>query len=270
MAKKAEIKNILIIDDEPGICAMLTGFLQSCGYECQSITDSVKAISILKHGDFELVISDVVMPGLSGIQILHEIPLINSALDVIIMTAFTEDYSYSDIIKAGAVDFISKPFQLAELKAKIERVNRERQMQRELQELNITLGVLLQRTEKEKETLRREIVTNLESTIFPHLNKLKSFRISEEAKLQVEVLESNLTRIFSPLMRNLSIQYSRLSSMEVQVANLVKSGKRNKEMASMLGVSLNTIMTHRYRLRSKLGLKQQKVNLRSYLNSIDF
>jgi len=58
--------------------------------------------------------------------------------------------------------------------------------------------------------------------------------------------------------------------MEVQVANLIKAGKGNKEIASILGVSLNTIMTHRYRLRSKLGLKQQKVNLSSYLSSIDF
>jgi DNA-binding CsgD family transcriptional regulator len=58
--------------------------------------------------------------------------------------------------------------------------------------------------------------------------------------------------------------------MEVQVANLVKAGRRNQEIASILGISLNTVMTHRYLLRSKLGLKQKKVNLRSYLNSTDF
>ncbi len=71
-------------------------------------------------------------------------------------------------------------------------------------------------------------------------------------------------------MKNLSLQYAHISSMEIQVANLIKAGKRNKEIASILGVSLNTIMTYRYRLRSKLGLKQKKVNLRSHLDSIAF
>jgi DNA-binding CsgD family transcriptional regulator len=58
--------------------------------------------------------------------------------------------------------------------------------------------------------------------------------------------------------------------MEVQVANLIKVGKRNKEIASILGISLNTVTTYRYRLRTKLGLKQEKVNLRSFLSSINF
>jgi DNA-binding CsgD family transcriptional regulator len=83
-------------------------------------------------------------------------------------------------------------------------------------------------------------------------------------------METNLLGICSPFLKNLSLQHAHLSSMEVQVANLIKTGKRNKEIASILGVSLNTVMTHRYRLRSKLGLKQKKVNLRSYLNSVDF
>ena len=61
-------------------------------------------------------------------QILIGIPGIDPSLDVIIMTGFTDDYSYSDIIKAGAADFIAKPFHLSELKAKVERINRERKM----------------------------------------------------------------------------------------------------------------------------------------------
>jgi FixJ family two-component response regulator len=270
MVQKNEIKRILVVDDEQEFCAMLTGFLQSSGYECQSSTDPLKALSTLKQGDFELVISDVVMPGMDGLQLLSLIPGVDPALDVIIMTGFTEDYSYSDIIKAGAVDFISKPFFLSELKAKVERANRERKMQRDLQEFNIALKVLLQKAEKDRQNFSRDIISNVKGTIFPYLEKLKSFRISEEAKMYIGILETNLSDICSPLMRNLSSKYAQISSAEAQVANLIKAGRRNKEIASILGVSLSTVMTHRHRIRSKLGLKQKKVNLKSYLDSIDF
>jgi DNA-binding CsgD family transcriptional regulator len=165
---------------------------------------------------------------------------------------------------------VADPFHLAELKAKVERINRERKMQRELQELNIALGVLLERAERQQETIGRNIASNVEGTILPYLDKLKSLRIPEEAGKYIGAVEFSLSEICSPLMKNLSLQHSHISAMEVQVANLIKSGKRNKEIASILTVSLNTIMTHRYHLRSKLGLKQKKTNLRSYLNSIDF
>ncbi len=102
------------------------------------------------------------------------------------------------------------------------------------------------------------------------MEKLKNGDLREEYKAHIDVLETNLLEICSPFLKNLSLKHAHISSMEIQVANLIKAGKRNKEIASILGVSLNTVMTHRYRLRTKLGLKQEKVNLRSYLNSIEF
>jgi DNA-binding response OmpR family regulator len=268
--QKREIERILVVDDEPDVGAMLIKFFRPLGYLCRSVTDPAEVPRILKQGDFELVLSDIVMPGMDGLQLLNEISRVAPEVDVIIMTAFETDYTYSDIIEAGAVDFITKPFHLPELKAKVERIDRERKMRRELRELNVALGVLLQRAEKEKEELSDGIVSNVQKTILPYFEKLNNFRLPEEAKMYIQLLESNLSEICSPLMRNLSLQHAHISSMEVQVANLVKAGKSNKEIAAILGVSLNTVMTHRHRLRSKLGLKQQKVNLRSYLNSIHF
>ena len=57
--------------------------------------------------------------------------------------------------------------------------------------------------------------------------------------------------------------------MEIRIAHFVKEGLMNKEMAELLGTSLNTISSHRYKLRSKLGLKNKGINLRSYLLSLD-
>jgi len=265
-----EIKRVLVIDDEQDICAMLTKFLRSSGYYCESFTDPAKALAVLKRNDFDLVISDIKMPGIDGPQLLSEILKIDPGLDTIMMTGHTGIYTYSDIIRAGAVDFIAKPFQTSELKAKIERIDRERKMQRQLKEMNIAMGVLLQRAEKDKDTLSENVVYNVKKLILPYIDKLQNTYLNEEYEAYIEIIKTNLSEICSPFMKNLSLHYAHISSMEVQVANLIRAGKRNKEIASMLGVSLNTIMTHRYRLRSKLGLKQSKVNLRSYLNSIEF
>jgi DNA-binding response OmpR family regulator len=265
-----EIKRVLVVDDEQNICAMLTKFLRSSGYACESTTDPAKALEVIKRNGFELIISDIKMVGIDGLQLLSEILKIDPGLDTIMMTGHTSAYTYSDIIKAGAADFIAKPFQMPELKAKIERIDRERKMQKELQKLNITTGVLLQRAEKDKEVLSENVVSNVKELILPYVDKLKKGHFSEEYRAYVEILEKNLSEICSPFLKNLSINHAHISSMEVQVANLIKTGKRNKEIASILGVSLNTIMTHRYHLRSKLGVNQKKVNLRSYLNSIDF
>jgi DNA-binding CsgD family transcriptional regulator len=57
--------------------------------------------------------------------------------------------------------------------------------------------------------------------------------------------------------------------MEIKVANLVKEGKTNKEIAELLCLSKNTILFHRHNIRSKLGLKNKKINLRSHLLSYD-
>jgi DNA-binding CsgD family transcriptional regulator len=84
----------------------------------------------------------------------------------------------------------------------------------------------------------------------------------------LDILESNLNDIVSSFTRKLSSKYLGLSPMEIQVANLVKEGKQTKEIADMLNLSSNTIISHRYKIRSKLGLKNRKINLRTFLQSL--
>jgi FixJ family two-component response regulator len=264
-----EIKKILVVDDEQDICAMLTEFLRSSGYYCESVTDPAKALEVLKPNSFELVISDIKMDGMDGMQLLSEIHKIDPGLDTIMMTGHTEAYSYCDIIKAGAADFIAKPSLISELEAKIERISRERKLQRENQELRTGLSVLLRGVEREKVTLCADLSANVKKLISPYLEKLKGSHLNAEQSMYLEILESNLADILSPFIKKLSQKHPNLSPMEVQVATLIRAGKENKEIAEILRVSLNTVMTHRYHIRTKLGVKGEQVNLSSYLSSID-
>ena len=138
-------KQILVVDDEEPVCLMMLNFLRREGYECQSTVDPITALVMLEDDNFGLVVSDITMPGMNGLDLVREIRQKHPLVDTIIMTGHTGDFTYSDIIQAGAADFIGKPFQMAELKAKVERVERERRILREVQKANAVLEVTLDR-----------------------------------------------------------------------------------------------------------------------------
>jgi DNA-binding CsgD family transcriptional regulator len=137
-----------------------------------------------------------------------------------------------------------------------------------LTEVNSALRVLLRQRENDKDEFENNIVSNMKHLVFPHLETLKKTRLSEEQKTLIGILESNLNNLMSPFASKLSSEYLSLSPKEIRVADLVKAGITNKEMAELLCLSKNTILFHRYNLRTKLGLKNKKINLRSYLRAL--
>jgi PAS domain S-box-containing protein len=138
-----------------------------------------------------------------------------------------------------------------------------------LEEANIALKVLLKQMEEKKNEEKEHILSNVKQLILPYLERLKGKRLANEEGRLVSTLETNLEKITSPLVSRLSSAFIGLTPMEIRVANLVKEGLMNKEIARLLGTSTNTVSSHRYKLRSKLGLKNKGVNLRSYLLSLE-
>jgi len=138
-----------------------------------------------------------------------------------------------------------------------------------LAEVNTALKVLLKQRDDDKKELGENVLSNVKELISPYLERLKKSRLNTNQKTLIDILDSNLSNMISPFISKLSSRYFNLTPGEVRVANLVKEGKTNKEIAEILCISKNTVLFHRYNIRQKLGLKNKKINLRSHLVSYD-
>lgn len=137
-----------------------------------------------------------------------------------------------------------------------------------LEEMNTALKVLLKERGNDKIELEEKIVTNVKELVFPYIDKLKKCRLDSHHMTYVEIIESSLNDITSPFLQKIGSKYARLTPTEIQIANLVKSGKTTKEIGEVLNMSLGAIHFHRNNIRKKLGLNNEKVNLTSYLSSL--
>jgi PAS domain S-box-containing protein len=137
-----------------------------------------------------------------------------------------------------------------------------------LSEVNTALKVLLKKRDEDRKALEEKVLYNVKSLIRPYLQKMKTSGVNAKQKAYIEILESNLNEIVSPLSRKLSFDYLGFTPTEIKVATMVKQGKKAREIARMLGISTRTVEGYRYTIRDRLGIKGKKVNLRTYLLSI--
>ncbi|MCJ7685376.1 MAG: LuxR C-terminal-related transcriptional regulator [Desulfobacteraceae bacterium] len=138
-----------------------------------------------------------------------------------------------------------------------------------LEEVNTALKVLLKQREGDKKALEEVVVSNVRELINPYIEKLAKCRLGENQRTLLGILESNLNNIVSPFINNISSKILNFTPMEIKIANLVREGKTNKEIAGVLFLSVNTVLVHRHHIRTKLGIKNKKTNLRSHLLSLN-
>ncbi len=143
--------------------------------------------------------------------------------------------------------------------------SRVRERTVELEETNTALRVLINKEDMDQKKLEESLQSNVSQLISPILSKLRVSKSHQERLAHLNILETNLDNIISPFINRLSATYKNLTPKEVQVAELVKQGKRTKEIAELLGVSVGTVDTHRNNLRKKLELNSKNTNLRSHL-----
>jgi putative nucleotidyltransferase with HDIG domain len=117
--------HVLVVDDEEAIRNLTQEGIKRAGYECSIARDGEEALKVLGERNVDVVITDIMMPGLNGVG-LTKIIKEKYDSDVIIMTGYIEDFSYEMVIGKGASDFIEKPAGIRELIVRLKRVLRER------------------------------------------------------------------------------------------------------------------------------------------------
>jgi len=122
--------DILIVDDDLGILALLKKTMKMAGHNCIVANGGESALSMLAQKPFDLVVTDINMPGMTGIELAGKI-FKNFSADIIVMTGQTKGYQYDEIINLGASDFVEKPFSIQEIILRIQRVLRERLLKKE-------------------------------------------------------------------------------------------------------------------------------------------
>ncbi|MDI6741529.1 MAG: sigma-54 dependent transcriptional regulator [Smithella sp.] len=133
-------QTILVVDDDAAHRMMLSKLLSGWGYEVATADDGAAAIENVRGKSFDMILMDIRMLNISGIEALEQMKIINPAIPVIIMTAYASVETAVSALKKGAYDYLTKPLDFDELKIVIERATEHNRLKTENENLKIRLG----------------------------------------------------------------------------------------------------------------------------------
>ena len=163
---------ILIVDDEKTLCSVFKAGLLESGYDCETALNGKAALELIKSESFDMMITDIIMPGMDGFELTEQVKKIKPDIIVIIMTGFQQEESYERAIALGAADFIKKPFALNELAMRIERVLRDAKI----------LAEIRSKQQEVRET-SREMIEGVQEEAFKRIQQLEEDIIDLRKKI---------------------------------------------------------------------------------------
>jgi DNA-binding CsgD family transcriptional regulator len=149
----------------------------------------------------------------------------------------------------------------ADLRAAHKVIQREHKA---LQEANTALRAVLSQLEEEKREIKASILSNIQKIIMPIVFELE-LEVRGPQRSYVTLLRQSLHDIASPFMTQISRNHMQLTLVEISISTMIRNGLSNKEIAQLRSIAPATVQRHRENIRRKLGLKNRKVNLATYL-----
>lgn len=170
---------ILIVDDEPEITAILTD-LFACEYDCESAGSAELALEALKHREFELVVSDITMPGMTGLEMIPHVKERSPNTVVVMISGMQTVESAIGALRLGAFDYVMKPFDLRQVEAVVKRALEHQE-----------LIVAKQRYENQLEELVEQRTAELDHTLNSLEDAYRSTLKALTAALETRDLETH-------------------------------------------------------------------------------
>ena len=152
---------IMVVDDEEGVRDVLSRYVSRAGYQYITASDGIEALVLFKDEDIALVLSDITMPGMNGLQLLDQIKLLDPDMPVIMITALRDIDMAIQAMKRGAQDYIPKPFNFDAVSISIARALEKRRLILENRDYQRNLEEKVRERTREIEELFLNTVTSL-------------------------------------------------------------------------------------------------------------
>ena len=147
---------ILLIDDDKDCLAVMKKFLEFGGFECDAFTDPIEALACFKIENFDVVITDIMMPEVKGIEVLRKVKAHNPGTFVIITTGYADLDNAVNAVNEGAYAFFRKPIELKKVIEKIQQIEKEKNFTFNKQNLELSLVKLLQDYKELEDSYKRK------------------------------------------------------------------------------------------------------------------
>jgi DNA-binding response OmpR family regulator len=168
---------VLVVDDDPDICEYMQTFLAKDGVEVTTATDPTKVEEEVKNGGYHLVVLDLMMPKLDGLQVLERIRKVDNDVAVVIFTGYPSLETAVQSMKMDAVDYLKKPFNPEEFRVVVDRVMRKKGLLRSPEEnLHRVIGETIRNLRKDRNLTLKQMArrTGLSVSLLSQIERAES------------------------------------------------------------------------------------------------
>ncbi len=276
---------VLVVDDDSINLITLEHILKNQNYQVKTASNGLEALEAVQAELPDVILLDVVMPKMDGYSFCQQLKGVDATreIPVIFLSSLSSAEEKVKAFKVGGVDYIVKPFEPSEVIARVrthlslrrvqcqleekvrQRTSALEEKHEELRDANITLKYLLREIEREKDQVGQTMLMNIEKLVLPNLDRMVGAPLPQQEVLR-KTLSRNLLDLVRPLVGGSLDVYRMLTPTELQLVNLIRQGKNNKETADELNISVQTVSTHRRNIRKKLNITGKNINLTTFVN----
>jgi two-component system, OmpR family, response regulator len=199
MSKQLAAVRVLVVDDDKAICDYMETFLTKDGFEVKTLSDPSSAPDEVKVGGYHLVVLDLMMPKMDGLQVLEKIRKVDNDVAVVIFTGYPSLETAVQSMKLDAVDYLKKPFNPEEFRIVVDRVMRKKGLLRTPEEnLHRVIGETIRTLRKDRNLTLKQMArrTSLSVSLLSQIERAESSAsISSLYKIAV-ALDSRIRELF--------------------------------------------------------------------------